>query len=76
MELTALFFFMLFLSHLSDAAVAQSSKFHMAAQPNWDMVIANLSADAGKDFPYTEYVSQMFPPGHNFPPRSDSDTYR
>jgi len=70
MELIALFFFILFLSRLSDAAVAKSSKFHMAAQPNWDMVIANLSADAGKDFPYTEYVSQMFPSEHNPPPEA------
>ena len=65
MDLITLLIFVLSLFLTCDAAVTKDPKFHLTSQPNWDMVIANLSADAGKDFPYAEYVSRNDPSEHN-----------
>lgn len=50
-----IFFFSLFCS--CNATITKDPEFHLPIQPDWNMVITNLSADASKDFPYTEYVS-------------------
>lgn len=69
MNLVTLFIFILSLFQASDGAVTKNRIIDMAGQPKWNMMIANLSADAGKDFPFSEYVSQMFPSKQNPPHR-------